>query len=586
MKKNTLQKVLATALVGAMAMGTLTACGSKEATANDAPASSEAAASTEAAASSEAAAPAETTTDAAAGMEGWEPFAENVTITVPVYDRGKAGYPAVDNNYWTQYIQKEFGDQYNITVSFVAIPRGDVMTKYSQLIAAKNTPTILMEYDYPKVTQWANDGAMTTIDLDAFAQVAPTYYNAMVEHDQLQYTDVNGETYFVLSERPYNNTPYTYVNFCRMDWLREVGYDHVPQNYEEYSDAINKIIEAGICKEPVKLTLPSAAYIPNFPNRDFPANEEEWAMHSSLGTPCFAWEPTKRMIQKTNMEYHQNWYSKEFDLDVEATAGTQAETDFINGELFEFGGYMSNNVAWLNSFYEKNPDAELAVSSQYKGVDGTYQLTPALRADNPFGMIIGFSSLATEDQLKAAWMYMEWMIQPENLFVLENGEEGVNFEYDENGIAQQINLEGTGNEKMMNHNCNIDMTCIVRASKVIGNTIEESIKAIAPQGLPQDFTQEIIDNYYEQKEIADAGQSYTDPIFAVAIESESEYSASLLALYQEYYAKLVKCDPAEFDAMYEEFAQEYLDQGYQEIIDERLEAYKNGQTTKLPAASK
>ena len=37
----------------------------------------------------------------------WEPFAERVKITVPVYDRSKAGYPAVDDNYWTQWIQKE-----------------------------------------------------------------------------------------------------------------------------------------------------------------------------------------------------------------------------------------------------------------------------------------------------------------------------------------------------------------------------------------------------------------------------------------------------------------------------------------------
>jgi len=69
----------------------------------------------------------------------------------------------------------------------------------------------------------------------------------------------------------------------------------------------------------------------------------------------------------------------------------------------------------------------------------------------------------------------------------------------------------------------------------------------------------------------------------VAIASESEYSATLLALYQEAYAKLVKCDPAEFDTLYEQLSGEFLDAGYQEIIDERLEAYKNGNTTKLPA---
>ncbi len=50
----------------------------------------------------------------AGGTIAAEPFAETVNITVPVYDRSKEGYPAVDDNYWTQWIQKNFGDVYNI----------------------------------------------------------------------------------------------------------------------------------------------------------------------------------------------------------------------------------------------------------------------------------------------------------------------------------------------------------------------------------------------------------------------------------------------------------------------------------------
>ena len=73
----------------------------------------------------------------ATGMAAWKPFEERVTITVPVYDRSKAGYPAVDDNYWTQWIQKEFGDKWNIDVEYVAIPRGDVMTKYNLLTTGK-----------------------------------------------------------------------------------------------------------------------------------------------------------------------------------------------------------------------------------------------------------------------------------------------------------------------------------------------------------------------------------------------------------------------------------------------------------------
>ena len=39
---------------------------------------------------------------ASAEAPAWEPFAENVSITIPVYDRGQAGVPNVEDNYWTK----------------------------------------------------------------------------------------------------------------------------------------------------------------------------------------------------------------------------------------------------------------------------------------------------------------------------------------------------------------------------------------------------------------------------------------------------------------------------------------------------
>jgi putative aldouronate transport system substrate-binding protein len=284
-----------------------------------------------------------------------------------------------------------------------------------------------------------------------------------------------------------------------------------------------------------------------------------------------------------NAEYNMGWYSSEFDLEKNSggAATDQTQTDFVNGKTYTYGGYIANNMAWLTAFYENNPDAELAIASPYAGVEEGVN-TGAIRADNPFGMIVGFSSLATPDQLKAAWMLMEWMIQPENLFVLENGVEGKTYQLDENGLPVMLDYKG---EEMLNHNNNIDMTCLVHASKKVG-TIEQTITQMSPVGLPQDFTQAIIDNYYKLKELADAGKAYSDPVFAVAIESESEYSASLLSLWQEDYAKLIKCDPAEFDALFEQLSQEYKDAGYQEIMDERLAAYEAGNTTRIPDLSK
>lgn len=523
------------------------------------------------------AAPEATVAPEVPGIEGFKKFDKTVEITVPVYDRSKEGYPAVDDNYWTKWIQTNFGDKYNVKVTYVAIPRNDVMTKYSLLIAADDTPTIMMEYDYPKVAQWANDGAMQEISLGEFAKVAPDYYGAMVKNNQLGYTDINGKTYFVLTERPYYNTTFTYATFVRMDWLKKVGYTKVPQSYAEFTDAIDKIMKAGLTDiGPVFKWLPNAAYVQNFGYRDIPVKEEEWIMHSSLGTASLSWEPTRKLLKRENAEYNKGYYSSEFYLNVD---DKQAKSDFINGKIFSFGGYMSANVDWLTSFYEKNPTAELAIQSVDQSNEPGVMDKAQIRADNPFGMIVGFSSLADKDQLKAAWMLMEWMYQEENLFVLENGIEGVTYTKDANGLpVVDGNYRGP---EMLNHNMNIDMTCLIHASKKVG-TIEQTITALAPQGLPQDFTQALIDNYYSLKKVADDKRAYSDPVFAVAIQSESEYSATLLNLYKEYYVQLVKAKPEEFEALYKDLSQKYLDAGYQEIIDERLAAYKAGNTTKLP----
>ena len=163
---------MATALVGAMAMSTLTGCGSsadnttadagtKESVAESSAASTDAGAST-----------------AVAGIDGWEAFADNVTLQIPVYDRGSSGNGCsdVENNYWTNWVQENFGDKYNITVEYVGITRSDVMTDYAMLAASQSLPTICMEYDYDKLASWQADGYLQTYDVEEFKQIAPTYW--------------------------------------------------------------------------------------------------------------------------------------------------------------------------------------------------------------------------------------------------------------------------------------------------------------------------------------------------------------------------------------------------------------------------
>ena len=575
MKRKTLHRAIAVASAAIMAMGTLAGCGSSNTTES-------AASTTESAAASEVAESTAAETDASgetasaeagAGMDSWEPFAENVTLQVPVYDRGVEGVPDVVNNYWTQWIQENFGDQWNVTVEFVPITRNDVMTDYALLASAGTLPTMLMEFDYPKLAQWANEGYLTTFDMNEFASVAPTYYNRMVELNQLQYSTMDGDTYFVFAERPYSNTSYSWQVFVRMDWLEQVGYDHVPTTREEYLDAMQKIMDAGICEHPGGGSmLTGLGSDQNDAFRTMPFDEKEWAVYGDYNIVAMSWEPNKKLVQYANEEYNLGITNPEYYV----TDTETAKANFVNGGQYSFGGYISGNVDFLTAFYEQNPDGKLAIQP----ADYVYGETSAYRAENPFGMMVGFSSSASEDEIKAAWMYLEWMSQEDVLFTLQWGVEGENYTLDESG--NPVSVGDYNGDYKQGYNNNADYVAPVTASRVLGDP-EADIRASFPTDLPQteELVQQILDFYNTRVEQASEGLAIVPCMYATVIDAESEYRDTLGSLYTQYRDELTMCDPAEFDSLYDQRAQEYLDAGYQEIIDERTEAYEAGMTTKL-----
>lgn len=578
MKKNTLQKVLATALVGAMAMGTLTACGSDDNT--PASASSDNAGSTASSSEASSETPASSEDAAAvAGIEGWEPFASNVTLQIPVYDRGSAGNGCsdVENNYWTQWVQENFGDKYNITVEYVGITRNDVMTDYAMLAAGNDLPTICMEYDYDKLASWQADGYLQTYDVEQFKTVAPTYWQAMVDSGNDGYTKLADEDYLVLGYRPYGNTNYTWVTWYRQDWLEEAGYTEYPSTNSELLELYAKLVENGHEYPLSGSKVAGAGVDQNYGYRDYPQDEVTWATTGDYQIPALSTEAQKRFLKWENTLYNEGYKNPEYYL----RDASEVEADFINGKAFTWSGYVSSTMNVLNSFYETNPDGKLGVcvcADEYIK-DETWGSSNGYRAGTTFGMMIGFSHDATEDEVKAAMMYLEWLSQEENLFTMTWGVEGVNFNYDENGKPVAVG-DQSGLAEQQGHNNNVDYWCAVTAVKTLGS-IEDDIAAINPQGLPQDFYDDLVANYYGQVSIWNQGYANSDCLFGTAIDAVTEYNQTLYDLYAEYRDQLTMCAPEQFDALYEELSQKFLDAGYQEVIDDRKAAFDAGQSTRL-----
>lgn len=564
MKKNTLQKVLSASLVGAMAVTMLAGCGNSETASEPTEKATESAPIAEVE---------QVEVQEEAGMASWTPFEETVTLQVPVYDRG--GEVDVTSNYWTNWIQENFGDAYNINVEYVAIPRGDVLNAYANLANSGTLPTILMEYDFPKQAQWADEGYLQELDLDQLAQIAPTYYQMIVDQGNLQNTALNGVTYFALAERPYWNNTYNYATFYRADWLEELGLSY-PTTFAETLEVYKAIKDAGLCDYPAGGSKVTGAGVDqNYGFRTYPQDEYEWATTGDYAIPALSTEANKKLVKRQNQLFNEGYLNPEFYT----REATDNEADFIAGKCFEYRAYIAPSIAVLDSFYEQNPDGKLAIAVCPGLVVDDEGVSNSYRPNNSFGMMVSFSATATEDQVKAGMMYMEWLMQPENLFTFQYGFEGETFDYVD-GLPVMRDLTGT--EYAMANN-NKDYFCIVVESKTLGN-IEDDVKLNAPVNYPDsdDFYTQLLENYNGMVAMADSGYVNSDCNFAVVISAQSEYQQVLLDKYTEYRTKLTTCSADEFDALYDQYSQEYLDAGYQAIIDERGEAYNNGYTSKLP----
>ena len=510
----------------------------------------------------------------ATGMAAWKPFEKTVELQIPVYDRGYK--VSVQENYWTKWIQQNFGDKYNITMKFIPITRSAVEADYDLLASRDALPAIMMEYDYPKVSRWANEGYLVPIDLDYFKSIAPTYYAKMVENGQLSYTAIGGDDYFVMAERPYSATNINWTIFYRMDWLGAVGYDHIPVGREEYVDAMLKIKQAGLCEYPGG----GAAFSANsgyqlYNTRTLPMNELEWAMYGDFSVPAMGWAPAKEAVRRANEDYNLGITNPEYYV----IDNTTAEANFYAGKTYSFGAYIAPDMYLLNNFYAQQPDAKLAVYTEMadESVKLSAAADPIYRAENPMGMIIGFSSDATAEQHLAAMMYLEWMIQPENLFVMQYGIEGENFNYVDGTPVLVGEYNG---EYQQGYNNNKDYWCCAIEARKTG-TYYDTIAVNSPKGLPQDFTEQLYKQHDLNKQKYELGYAMNDALFSQTIEAENEYRGTLQALFTEYYDKLVMCKPEEFDALYEKYTKEYMEAGYAEVIEQRKAAYEAGMTTKL-----
>lgn len=484
-------------------------------------------------------------------------FPEKVTIQIPVYDRAFEGWNVTDN-YYTRWIQSEFGDKYNVDVEYVAIGRSTEVQDYMQLIAAGNAPDIIFHYDMPQAVNYYGEGAIQPLDLEEIAYYAPTYYENMKDTIE-KYGTLDGEHVFFFADREaiyYNN-----VTLIRQDWLDAVGAE-MPTTREELEEVARKWKEAGLGT--IGEILKVSSFIFEYPYFDESITTEEYAQYLDLNVAPFTWEPAEEYLRTLNAEYNEGILDPEFYLRKDDESW---KAQFVAGNVGTFKSYINSSTDVITSLLANNPDAKVAVMDPgaYGTGDGYYYEYP------PYGMIMGMNSAASEEERAAVWMFLEWMNQPENLFYLQNGIEGETYTLDEDGLA--VPVSDYDGEAKLSQNNNKDYWCLVQEVVDYGDeelNYKANLRTLAPEGY-----EELIEQAYNYAE-EDKEFGIITPIFTKVVESSGEYSADLNAMWQEFSTSCITCAQEEFDELYAEYCQEYLDAGYQEILDEKAEYFEEG----------
>ncbi|MEK4063326.1 MULTISPECIES: ABC transporter substrate-binding protein [unclassified Paenibacillus] len=487
-------------------------------------------------------------------------FSEKVTLELPVYERAFEGWNVTDN-YYTRWIQKEFGDKYNINVKFVPITRKGEVTDYEQLLASHNAPDIIFHYDMPQALAYYSEDVMQELDLNEIAYYAPAYWNNMQDTIK-QYGQVDGKNTFFFAARPDADNS---VLLIRKDWVEKVGMKVEDiTSMEKYNELLMKWKEAGIGTGAEGLKQNNYNFNYNF--RDWPIIKEERALYSDLGVADLTTPATERYLRNLNYQYNNGLIDKEFYLRGDAE---KTKAQFVAGNTGTFNLYLTNNTDVIEATLKNDPKADFAVLPRASLVPEGYK--PQARAYWPFGLIMGINYDSTDLERIAVWMYLDWLSQPENLFFMQNGVEGQNYTLDTEGIPV-VNSDFKGDSVLAQNN-NKDYWALI-TEMVQYDDPETTRKAYIRQWAPPGYeylAEDMLENYAETAEYRTP-----DALFSVVLEKVNEYKTDLNTLFQELYIKCALAPEDQFDAVYEAAKKTYLDAGYQEILDEKQQAIDAG----------
>ncbi|MBQ6950130.1 MAG: extracellular solute-binding protein [Clostridia bacterium] len=499
--------------------------------------------------------------------EGW------VELRVEAYDRTIAGFN-LEDCWQLRYAQEHFGDPNKIKLIFVPVPRwteGEVLTTQ---LGGGTAPDLCMTYNGDLINQYIEfDGLY---QLDALLEEYGPNLKAFLGDDLLKFGqqdrdgDGTKEQWFLSARRL---SVANVGNFIRADWLKALNMEK-PTDIESFTAYLKAAKEAGLGGTrtiPMHFDLYESNPLYNvvrFADAfiDFSqVTEEDWFAYSGLHEML---PGSKEAYRWFNQLYHEGLLYENFDINDD----TATDSALLNGYFGFFS--MQPDQPWrTDKNYQKEMEtavegAEWVSVNCFKNESLGKYLHDEYAANGLSIIIPKNGGATTEEKAIAAVKYMDWLAQPENMFAMQNGVEGINYlEVTADGIPTKVQSADAVPDENKMHAGDI---CFISNGLYYGSP-EKNAAAIA-LGFDEKYQANIVESYVH------AGtDAWTQTSFSIPIQAETDYGAMIKSKQGEFLSKVVTCDPAEFDAIYDAAIQDILNTGASELIEEQRAAYQAGE---------
>ena len=472
----------------------------------------------------------------------------------------------IPTNKFTKFLEEKFNIKFNWQIN----PSDGAKEKRQISLASGDYPEAYLltayidEFSQADVLKYGQQGVLIPLN-DLIDKYAPNIKKAMEETPEMKalYTAPDGNIYGLGAYTECFHCSYPNKMWVNTEWLKKLNLEE-PKTTEEFKAMLQAFKTQDPNGNGKADEVPLSGSIEDFGVRIVPylmnafvydddrnyLNLENGKVVSAAIKP--EWREGLAYIKSL---YDEGLIDPDFALsDDFSQAFAQQVVNSIAG-----AGTPNTNEPVYNGYYANlkanNPDAVLEAIDPFSTPDGKHP-KPVYE---PIGAYIMVPK--TSKNAEAAVKYLNWMADPSNILVLQNGEEGVSYEMSEDGLPLLLNTP-----EAQNLLYNYYDYCIILNGKYIST--EDPNKNIAANAFDPDFKDFTVKSIQ-----VGTNDGYTLPRVDIAVDAEIKYAKILEDFEKEMLAKIVTAKPDQFDKVYDQKVEEYMAMGGKAVMEGKQAAY-------------